>query len=79
MILLALRYGSSTVAVHFITDYVFPIAYRSGIFLGPIVKYSIKVCGALKQLLNEPTTVRASAASTEPENAADIGEAVIGR
>ncbi len=55
ILLLFVGYGAIALAARFAADYIPDMEYLSGILLEPIAKYFIKVCDALKQLLNEST------------------------
>jgi len=54
--LLLLGYGALAFATHFAGAYVPTAEYLSGILLEPIARYFTKICDALRNLLNEPTS-----------------------
>ena len=63
--LLFVGYGAIALTVQLAADHIPKIEYLNGILLEPIAKYFTKVCGSLKQLLNESTKAASSAVTVE--------------
>jgi len=53
--LLLVGYGAIALTAHFAAGVIPEAEYLNGILLEPIAKYFTKICGSLKQLLNEST------------------------
>lgn len=67
--LLFAGYGAIALAARFAADYIPKAEYLNSILLEPIAKYFTKICGSMKQLLNEPTKMESPAALQKSESA----------
>lgn len=70
--LLAIGYGAIAFTAENASEAIPQMEYLSGILLEPIARYFIKVCDALKNLLNESTKDVVNAAGEKADGTAEL-------